>query len=236
MAGQIRISAKTLGELAMPDFCPRCFWIQQRAKNLPYQIFPGIFSAIDSYGKKIVHGWFDRHGAPPPWLAQLGDLRGYVSPPHHSKFQITDQETGIVLSGVPDGILTRADGSRVIVDYKTAKFTEFQDELFPMYEAQLNAYAHLGERLWTEPVSALALVYTEPVTDDATANDDANTSGAGFQMPFAARVLPVRRKPELVPELLCRARSILNNEAPPPVVIGCKDCQNLENLISVARG
>ncbi|MGE5325848.1 MAG: PD-(D/E)XK nuclease family protein, partial [Deltaproteobacteria bacterium] len=201
MARLIRISAKTLGKLAMPDYCARCFWIQQRAKNLPYQIFPGIFSAIDSYGKKIVHGWFDRHGTPPLWLAPLGDLRGYVSPPHHSKFQITDQETGIVLSGTPDGILKRADGSRVIVDYKTARFTEFQDELFPMYEAQLNAYAHLGERLWTEPISALALVYTEPATDDSAAND-LNLSDSGFRMPFAAKILAVERKPQLVPELL----------------------------------
>ena len=220
----------------MPDFCARCFWIQQRSRDLPYQIFPGIFSAIDSYGKKIVHGWFDRHGSPPAWLAPLGELRGYVPPPHFSKFQITDDETGIVLSGAPDGILVRADDTRVIVDYKTAKFTEFQDELFPMYEAQLNAYAHLGERLWTQPVSALALVYTEPVTDDATANDDANTSDGGFQMPFAARILPVERKPDLVPELLRLARSILDLDAPPPVVSHCKNCRNLENLISVARG
>jgi len=236
VAGQIRISAKTLGGLAMPDFCARCFWIRQRAKDLPYQIFPGIFSSIDSYGKKIVHGWFDRHAVPPPWLAPLGELRGYVTPPHYSKFQITDDETGIILSGAPDGILVRADGSRVIVDYKTAKFTEFQDELFPMYDAQLNAYAHLGERLWTEPVSALALVYTEPVTDDAAAADDANMSDGGFRMPFAARILTVERKPNLVPELLHRARSILDLDAPPPVVSGCKDCRNLENLISTAGG
>jgi len=23
-----RISAKNLGELALPDFCPRCFWLK----------------------------------------------------------------------------------------------------------------------------------------------------------------------------------------------------------------
>jgi PD-(D/E)XK nuclease superfamily len=236
VAEHVRIPAKTLGGLAMPNSCPRCFWIQQRAKNLPYQIFPGIFSSIDSYEKKIVHGWFDRHAAPPPWLAPLGEIQGYVPPPHHSKFQIRDEQTGIVLSGVPDGILTLADGSHIIVDYKTAKFTEFQDELFPMYEAQLNAYAHIGERVWTEPVSALALVYTEPVTDDATAHDDANMSEGGFQMPFSARILPVQRKPELIPELLRRAKGVLDLEGPPPGRTGCMDCQNLENLISIARG
>jgi len=26
----LRISAKTLGELALPGFCPRCFWLKLR--------------------------------------------------------------------------------------------------------------------------------------------------------------------------------------------------------------
>ena len=63
------------------------------------------------------------------------------------------------------------DGSHLIVDYKTAKFTAHQDELFPMYEVQLNAYAVIGEQKGIAPVSGLALVYTEPVTDDATASE-----------------------------------------------------------------
>ena len=48
----LRISAKNLGELAKPDFCPRCFWLRTHAKRLPYQIFPGIFSSIDAYTKR----------------------------------------------------------------------------------------------------------------------------------------------------------------------------------------
>ena len=46
---QLRISAKSLGELALPDFCPRCFWLKTKARGkLPFQIFPGIFSSIDA--------------------------------------------------------------------------------------------------------------------------------------------------------------------------------------------
>ena len=37
-----------------------------------------------------------------------------------------------------------------------------------MYEVQLNAYAVIGEQKGFAPVSGLALVYTEPVTDDVT--------------------------------------------------------------------
>ena len=55
MPDQLRISAKNLGGLAKPDFYPRCFWLKSRARQLPFQIFPGIFSSIDAYTKRVVH-------------------------------------------------------------------------------------------------------------------------------------------------------------------------------------
>ena len=45
---ELCISAKTLGEPVLPDFCPRCFWLKLHARQLPFQIFPGIFSSIDA--------------------------------------------------------------------------------------------------------------------------------------------------------------------------------------------
>ena len=146
MEDQIKISAKDLGQVALYDFCPRCFWIKHRLRNkLPFQIFPGIFSSMDSYNKRIVHSWFDKHGSPPPWMKELGDLTGYREPPHYSKFQFLDPSTGILLTGSPDGVFTHRDGSYLIVDYKTAKYTGTQDQLYPMYEVQLNDYALIGE-------------------------------------------------------------------------------------------
>lgn len=235
MRARLRISAKTLGSLALPEFCPRCFWIQMHVQHkLPYQIFPGIFNSIDSYGKRLVHGWFDRHRTPPPWLAGLGKVRGYRTPPHYSKFGTLDSETSVVLRGSPDGILIRDDGSNLIVDYKTAKFTAQQDELFPMYEVQLNAYAYIGERAALSPVSGLALVYTEPVTDETAAQKDANTTGQGFLMEFSAHILPVQLRPRMVPKLLRRVREIYDRKRPPESAQGCEDCQRLENLFTVA--
>jgi len=56
MAEVLRISDKNLGALALPDFCPRCFWIKMKTGNkLPFQIFPGIFSSIDAYTKHVVY-------------------------------------------------------------------------------------------------------------------------------------------------------------------------------------
>jgi len=50
---ELRISAKTLGELAVPGFCPRCFWLKLHAQHLPFQIFPGIFSPIGIFEGRV---------------------------------------------------------------------------------------------------------------------------------------------------------------------------------------
>ena len=231
---RLRISAKALGSLALPDFCPRCFWIQMHVQRLPYQIFPGIFSSIDSYGKRLVHSWFDRHGSPPPWLSGLGKLKGYRNPPHYTKFSVLHRDTAVLLTGVPDGILIRGDDSFLIVDYKTAKFTAHQDVLFPMYQAQLNAYAFLGENCGYSPVTGLALVYTEPVTDEAAAKEERNMTAHGFVMDFSAHIIPVELQPETVPRLLAKALKIYDLETPPSSVQGCEDCAFLEDLIRAA--
>lgn len=234
MRSQIRISAKNLGALGLPSFCPRCFWIQRHAEGgLPYQIFPGIFNSIDSYGKKLVHGWFDRHGSAPPWLASLGDVKGYRPPPHHSKFQFLDAKSSVLLTGSPDGVLIRGDDSHLIIDYKTAKFTEHQDELFPMYEVQLNAYAYLGERCGFSPVSGLALIYTKPVTDATAAARDASMTQEGFLMGFSSHIVPVRMSLDVIPELLWEVHLIDDCLRAPESKQGCKDCSRLENLLSL---
>ncbi|MFZ0963830.1 MAG: PD-(D/E)XK nuclease family protein [Terriglobia bacterium] len=234
MSEPITISAKNLGGVAMPGFCPRCFWIQMHAKGIPYQIFPGIFSSIDSYGKRLVHGWFDRHHIAPPWLSELGNIKGYRNPPHYTKFSILDRESDVVLRGTPDGILVRPDDSHLIIDYKTAKFTAHQDELFPMYEVQLNAYAMIGEQKGFAPVSGLALVYTEPVTDEAAAAKDANQTGTGFMMEFSAHIQHVDLSPGKIPPLLAKVREIYGRKRPPQPQEGCEDCALLQGLIDVA--
>ncbi len=108
--------------LAMKGFCARCFWISRRAK-LPWQIFPGIFSSIDSTSKKVVHGQFDR-GAAPGWLAPLGELKGTKDPPSAQRFRVPVEEHGLLLTGAPEAIFERARGTYVIADYKTSRTTQ----------------------------------------------------------------------------------------------------------------
>ena len=234
MGEQIRISAKTLAEVAMPGFCPRCFWIKRKVpKQLPYQSFPGIFSSIDAYSKRVVHSRFDKGQGPPVWFSPLGELVSYLDPPHYSKFKIIDEDTDILLTGSPDGVFVRADGSHVIVDYKTSRYTPYQGHLYPLYEAQLNAYALIGERCGLSPVSALALIYTEPVTDEATAAEDRVHREDGFAMEFVANIVDVKLDPGIISPLLATAREICDLDSVPKGRYGCKNCGLLDDLLEL---
>ncbi len=62
---------------------------------------------------------------------------------------------------------------------KTSRTTLNQDRLFPIYRVQLNAYAVIARKLGWNPMSALALIYTEPVTTDEAAVEDAAREGCG---------------------------------------------------------
>jgi len=130
-------------------------------------------SSIDSY-KYIVHSWFDKHGSPPDWMRPPGDIINYKESPHHSKYRFLDPSTNVLLTGSQDGIFILRDGSHLIVDYKTAKFTGTQDQIYSTYEVQLKAYALIGESLDLNPVSGLALIYMEPITHSIAAAQDEN--------------------------------------------------------------
>lgn len=233
--GEISISAKNLGDVAKPDFCPRCFWIKLRLKNdLPFQKFPGIFASIDSYNKHIVHGWFDKYQNAPHWMQKLGPLKNYVNPPSYQRYKFFDSEHGIWLCGSPDGVLVRPDNSYVIIDYKTAKYTEVQDSLYPIYEVQLNVYALLGMKTGMFPViTGLALIYMEPLSDPKYAHDDTNHTNDGFSMGFAANIHHVGLNVDMIPGLLGKVREIHDMEIPPDVRDGCEDCENMDKLIGL---
>jgi len=234
MSTQIRISAKNLGELGLASFCPRCFWLKLKLGNkLPFQIFPGIFSSIDSYTKSVVHGYFDIHDCPPEWLVELGKIKGYVNPPHFSKYQIVDDDNDILLTGGPDAVFMKNDGSYIIVDYKTARYSKAQDSLLPMYEIQLNAYGLIGERCGFKPVTDLALIYMEPKTDKEAACLDASYHESGFNMQFDASIHKVKLQPQMIYTLLAQVREIFDLKEKPEKKAGCKDCEALAQLLQL---
>lgn len=229
---ELRISGKVIAQLNMPDFCPRCFWVNQKAKNLPYQIFPGIFSSIDAYTKRVMHAWFDNNNDAPAWLPELQGVTGYLKAPHWSKFKRLDPVTGITVSGAVDDLFTHIDGTEIIPDYKTAKFTANADKLFPLYVGQLNAYKWIREGTEGTTVSSLPLIYCEPATGD----DDCTKSifgVKGFSMGFTVKVIQAPIDDGLTQRLLVKAKKILDLDNLPVGADGCKDCEKLHNLIDI---
>ncbi len=226
------ISATDLGYYASSRFCPLCAWVRQHVKPLPFQSFPGIFSTIDRYNKLIVRGHFEREKALPIWLRGLGEVGAYVNPPHWSSFKALHEESGVTVRGEADGIFKMSDGSYTIVDYKTARHSRAQRGMFRAYEAQLNAYAYIGERRGLSPVGRLALVYMEPATDQQTAREPRLVDARGFSMGFEAKVVEVALRPEeLIPPLLWKVREFGDMDRPPAGLAGCKDCEAMDSLI-----
>jgi hypothetical protein len=229
-----RISGKTLGEIALPTYCPRCMWIRLHVPRLPYQVFPGIFSSIDSYTKRNISSQVVRRAAFPAWLAALGDVDTEVKGGHHTKFFIIDQQTNIQLTGSLDAAFRLKNGSHIIIDYKTSKFSKGQDALLPMYEAELNAYAVIGEQCHLSPVSRLALVYLEPVTSDEEAESVQNEREDGFIMGFHGHILPVTLNPGMIPLLLQETRRLFDLPSVPTGRPGCENCEHLDELLAIA--
>lgn len=221
----LRISGKDLGYLAMPDFCPRCFWIKRHC-TLPYQIFPGIFSSIDSYCKKITWLYHAKHGTLPPWFCENG-INGTPLPVLSSR-QFQAEAEGVVLTGVIDDWFKTEDGV-VIVDYKTAKFTANADALLPIYTVQLNAYAWIAEKLGMGPVKKLWLIYYEPMNGIESA--DGLVSDDGFELKFNAKCLEIPLDTSAIEPLLRKAKEIWGGEIPASRE-GCKDCLLVMSLMS----
>ena len=209
MKQRIQISAKNLGALALPAFCPRCFWIRVKCGDrLPFQIFPGIFSSIDSYSKKVTMANFDLYGRVPRWFDGFGELGQPIVVPGGRKFQLFDQETNILLTGVPDEILRHPRHGIWIGDYKTARRTGNQDALAAMYEVQLNCYALIASRIGLGPVYGLGLLYYEPVTDIGAAGATSLIREEGFFLEFLPKLRPVTLQPHIVSPLLQKVRDI----------------------------
>jgi hypothetical protein len=167
------------------------------------------------------------------WFTRAGLTGKPVKVPHFHDFNVLDNTTKILLTGVPDEIIKLSDGSYAILDYKTAKFTGNQDELIPMYDLQLNAYAYIGERTGFKPVSRLMLIYYEPVTEIANGEVDEIIDGKGFRMAFIGKLLEIPIDTRKIPALLKKVRRIYDLPRPPKGLGECEDCEAISELVAL---
>ena len=230
----LRIAAKALADLNMPDFDPQAFWVKSKVKfKTPFSIFPGIFSTLDMYQKDMTAQAFVRKGNWPPWVC--AEIEEQVPCPHWSKFCFVDEETGITVSGAMDDCFKKTDGKLLISDNKLARYTEGQDKLLPLYEAQLNIYADICERTGMGVADQLQLVYHEPiVTLESDEVFESLYRSEEYLLRFNPRVVEMKRDPEMTRRLLKRAKEILSMETLPEPP-GGKIGKDLELVLEMAR-
>jgi len=221
------ISVKNLAQLAMSDFCPRCFWMKARLGfKAPWSIFPSIFSSIDGFSKKVTEIHIKSRKAPPQWLMKFGALASRIDVPHWSKFSFLDQESGIALRGEPDEMFRVTDGTLAILDYKTSRFTEAADRLSLLYRAQLGGYRWIAKNLGMGETSLTGLVYYDPHT---TATEESLMEG-GFRMEFTAVIRRVETDLTEIGGFLLEAKRIIGLPVPPPAADGCRDCELVDKI------
>ena len=236
---ELKISPRGLASVALEDSCPRCAWVHLHYKGkMPFQIpMPGIFNSLDRFTKRLVREAFDGARKLPDWFPAIGEVRGMVSEDelHWNRYFRVDKKLRTTLRGSPDDIFRLEDGSFHIVDYKTAKFTEAQDALFPMYDVQLNGYAYIAEATGHTPVSELSLIYFEPQTEIVRGKRaGAPATGAWLEFRATRKTVPLAAKGR-IPELLERAREIFDLAAAPLGLVGCENCERVKKFAKVAK-
>jgi hypothetical protein len=224
------IGVKDLGKLATPNFCPRCFWFERHFGPFP-TMFPGIFSVLDSAAKKSVYRSFFQRKRMPGWLKienvialrhleEVGTVETFLN---RKYLVIKHEKSGWILRGAPDAVFQLKDGTLHIADFKTARYSSKQDELFPVYEIQLNGYLLLAHKF---EISKLSLVYCEPNSELKDDND--------FSLGFTTKIVPVDLKWQIIPELLNKAREIVELKDPPPATPECRGtCFYIDKINSV---
>jgi hypothetical protein len=241
---ELRINPRLLAAVALDSVCPRCAWLKLRFDGkLPYVTrLPGIFNSIDSFTKRSVRNHFDLYGRLPDWFPDVGEV-AELAPSRDlqwSRFFREDPETRVRLQGVPDDILRMTDGATHIVDYKTARLTETQDELMPVYEV-LNGYAYIAEATGYGPVTQLSLIYFEPQTDPELSTApgpvlvppraSGKSERTGAWLEFRARRKDVALQgSHTIRNLLMRARALFDRADPPDGAAGCEDCRRLGEI------
>lgn len=132
---------------------------------------------------------------------------------------------------MPDLLFESKDGTRMIIDDKTAFPKTEDDALFYKYEAQVNFYGLMcelaAEAYTISRVGVLYYVY-QPATDDEILD---TTGPSSITVQFTPRLSLVDYDPQrIVMPLLKKVRALLDMGKPPEPADGCCDCKLLKEF------
>lgn len=234
MPDELTVSAKRLGWLHQPSFCPRCFHIQKGLNwKRPYAIPMPIYTKLDRAQKQYISTYIDVHGHAPDWMSAVGSVVGHIHPPSYTKFFHISAAHNVKVRGNADLILELANGHLAIVDLKTANPNCENDHLAPTYLVQQNAYALAAEFQDMGTVDSVSLLYMTAMTDDVDAMAPVEGQQAGMVVPFEATHYQLDLNPDLVENLCGRYRELCEAVKMPEPLEGCKECALTEGIADI---
>jgi len=223
----IKLSIKNLASFALADRCPRCLWVKHLlAYKIPYAIFPGVFSTIDSHCKKICDLHYGAFNKLPKWLEAPFPGFKPLKAPHYTKMVLKLGE--IETRGSTDYILEK-DGELVVIDNKTSHFKDADDELAALYDFQLNACGMALEANGHGKVKSLHLVYYDPIKLDDTMPIPIADNKPSLE--FEVKIRDVVLDQSLVQRTAAEAFKVLSSTTAPTRAEGCKDCAQLDLIL-----
>lgn len=229
MSDKLITSAKRLGWLNMPDFCPRCFYLLKSLNwKKPWSLPMPVYMALDSIQKRYIHRIIDETNAPPSWLHDPGEINGYIEPPHWNNF-FYESDSGVRVRGQADLILKRPNGNICIVDLKTSGSDPTRDMLMPTYVVQQNVYAMAAEQMGIGKVDSISLLYMAIQKDKSVAADIDPGVGGNIAY-FKARRHELPRKNALVEFLCLKYRDLCALKEMPSPHSDCKECEMIRQL------
>jgi hypothetical protein len=237
MTDQPRISAKNLGLLMLPYFCACCFWLELKFwnKKVPFRFPPArLINSLDRFQKKMVESYFVENAAFPKWLGKFAEAVDYYEV---KKLRIEDEDTGLIVTGIPDLIVDFMDNKYGVVDFKTAPYQDGQDKLKPMYHVQVNAYAYLLNISEGMSVSKGGFAYFEADTGQLGCEPHELVTEDGHTLPFKVTVEEIELKPAaIVHKLLNQVKKIYDLDEPPASKEGCPNCVRLAEYVELITG
>jgi CRISPR/Cas system-associated exonuclease Cas4 (RecB family) len=157
----VRLSHSSLLQL---DSCPRCFWLRYNRGIYQPQ---GFASRLPDRFDSIIKTYFDRYrssGTLPPMLE--GKCQGRLEDPFVEEYACKIKN-GYLFVGKLDECLVTSGELHTPVDHKTTSADPRNMEIYPAYQAQLDAYTFLLEKNGKKTTRYGHLIFYYPEhTDD----------------------------------------------------------------------
>jgi hypothetical protein len=216
------------------DFCERCFCFSiGLGFRPPFDMpMPGIMHNLDRFEKLLVQAQFKAKSIAPKWLSSLGCVEPVAFP---AKMTMEFPKYGLTLVGMPDEVFCDADGSLILVDYKSAKCKGDDDPFMSCYRTQLLGYTILLEHHRIGTVKKAALIYFENLLADYKEKPLDLLTNDGMRVPFAVKIHEVEIHRKALEPMLKAFRAYADAATLPEGREGCKICERLHVLFDVER-